>query len=158
MTGVRLPLPRGAQNLLVIDFRAGGNAEPFLGTGWSAGERGHRWTDGESATIRLPPTATRGATAIDFTAHPFIHPPALPAQRLTIRFGARIAAEASLSAPKSFSLTLAPEECGRDLLVTLSLPECRRPAEVMPGALHGSDRRRLGIRLDLLHVRRGDAG
>lgn len=38
----------------VLDFSAGGNAEPFIsGTGWSGGEPWGRWTDGAEASLEM---------------------------------------------------------------------------------------------------------
>ena len=38
----------------ILTFAEGGSAEPFLGTGWSAGERWGRWCAARECAIRLP--------------------------------------------------------------------------------------------------------
>jgi hypothetical protein len=38
-----------------LDFKAGGNAAPYLGSGWAQREAWGTWSDGASATLRLSP-------------------------------------------------------------------------------------------------------
>jgi hypothetical protein len=70
---------------LVLSVRFGrdsGDAN-YLGPGWSAGEDGYRWMIGERSELWLEcPGAGNYLLELELT--PFVHPPALPVQRLAV--------------------------------------------------------------------------
>lgn len=57
-----------------IEFRTGGNADPYLGFGWSGAEPSGRWTIGSSANLRvsLPPAQANTNLRLTLKTRPLI--------------------------------------------------------------------------------------
>ena len=69
---------------LEISFASDGNADRYLGDGWSVSEAYFRWSIGGQSALTLPIPA--GPVAYDLTLDvmPHVNPPRLPQQQLTV--------------------------------------------------------------------------
>jgi hypothetical protein len=73
--------------ILTLNFGKGGNCEGRIGTGWSLGEAGYRWMIGAFSELRLGPVVKGGSYLLILDLEPFVKPPELPFQTLTISIG-----------------------------------------------------------------------
>ena len=53
----------------IIDFSSKGNANQYLGTGWSGQEMSYRWTEGNTANLELPFAESSSEIALRFELH-----------------------------------------------------------------------------------------
>jgi hypothetical protein len=145
-TGLKAALDRHA----LVDFRPGGNSQPFLGEGWSEtiDEWAH-WTDGPRATLRLGKHSENGHGGnLEMTLSAFVSP-RHPRQRVTVslngkQLGVLELTEAQVAnGPAKIHLPVPSgvDTCGGDLLLTLDLPDAQSPKSLGLS----NDLRRLGI-------------
>ena len=90
----------------VIDFTAAGNSAAHRVSGWSAQEDERVWAIGASSALILPPLDANLDWSLEIDLDPLTHPPALPAQGLTVRFGAAVLLETRLTEPQLVRLFL----------------------------------------------------
>ena len=55
---------------IAITFGASGNCAQHIGAGWSGPEPGHRWSDGISSEITLPPLSAGGRMKLTLVVWP----------------------------------------------------------------------------------------
>jgi hypothetical protein len=112
--------------------------EPYLGQGWSEAEGSRRWTDGTQARLVL---GAGDAAVLRLRLRPFLAPPRLPRQRMTVEQDGRRLAEMVLdeTSPAVHAFALGPRTAPG--VVTLALPDAASPASRGPRA----DPRRLGV-------------
>ena len=99
---------------LVLSLRFGRDSGDtnYLGSGWSGGEDGYRWMIGERSELWLEcPGAGNYLLELELT--PFVHPPALPVQRLAVAVRGTVV--------------------GRSVLAGLSTLGYRIPADLLAG-------------------------
>ena len=117
---------------LVINFGGNGNSLSYLGGGWARPEEKFTCAIGQESHLILP--LGREATEFVLTMNviPFVHPPALPAQRLIVSVDETTIGTASISRPTALAWRIPaelPRRSGRTL-VTLSHPDFARPSDV----------------------------
>jgi hypothetical protein len=79
------------EDALHLNFSAeGSNAEPYLGEGWHHAEVGHRWTDGLTSVLRLPPFKPQPWFALTIQCWPF-NPPGVEQTATLVLNGTQIA-------------------------------------------------------------------
>jgi hypothetical protein len=69
---------------LTISFAAAGNSLAFLGGGWARSEPEFTWSVGAESHLMFPRLAAAGEYMLTLDVVPFVHPSALPAQRLIV--------------------------------------------------------------------------
>lgn len=128
-----------------LDFRAGGNGNPYLGLGWNRPEHERRWTSGKTAEIILPGTFEPDRDyRMRMSVQPFVVKGALEKQRLTIEANGRPIGQYKLSSPSRQQITaVIPAEYVQedDFRITLITPDHTSPAAL--GLSH--DQRSLAI-------------
>ncbi len=67
-----------------ISFHSNGNAQAYLGDGWSFAEDAMQWSIGGQSALTLPIAANASAFELELDVMPHINPPRLPHQQLTI--------------------------------------------------------------------------
>ena len=67
-----------------IEFGLDGNAQGYLGYGWSGPEAGYQWSVGERSLVTLPNLGSAAEYWLEMDASPFVSPPLLRRQRLDI--------------------------------------------------------------------------
>ena len=70
-----------------LTFGFDGNAEPYLGFGWSGPEAGYQWSVGERSLLTIPVPGRAPEYWLEMEVRPFIAPPLVPHQRLDVRVG-----------------------------------------------------------------------
>jgi hypothetical protein len=69
---------------IAVTFGLEGDAEPYLGEGWSGPEPGYQWTVGERSLVTLPDPGPADEYWLEMEVTPYVMPPLLPSQRLDI--------------------------------------------------------------------------
>lgn len=67
-----------------IVFGRDGSDRYHLGAGWSGDEPGYRWSTGQSSELWLDNPGDNSDYVLELILAPFVHPPALPQQRLAV--------------------------------------------------------------------------
>lgn len=133
-----------------IAFGLGGNSGKFQGDGWSRAEKTFTWTNGPKCELILvfnqprPPSTTASAYKLSIDAKPFVVKGVHDEQELSVAINGHPVHSKKYSAATTIVLDVPVEAIGHagQLQVQFSLPDCRRPAEVLPGS---TDQRLLGF-------------
>jgi hypothetical protein len=67
-----------------LDFAHGGNAQPYLGAGWSSAERDFTWTEDDESTISFDAPSEPGTYALRLTSGAFLPKPNIERQDMQI--------------------------------------------------------------------------
>jgi hypothetical protein len=129
-TGASIPLPSRQKALLDIDLRAGGNAERFLGDGWSNAEPTHRWAIGPQCLIKIPATALAGPTAIEFSVLPFVDQRSHPRQRAVVFLNDVKMFERAISATETISVAVPVDLQGKSVTLKIVTPDAVAPKDL----------------------------
>jgi len=127
-----------------IHFGIGGEAELYLGPGWSGPEKGFTWTDGTRSSLILPMNAPQSNLLLNLKFSPFLTNNQLDHQRLNIWFNGHLIKNYTIS--KSGSQTIVVE-IDRTLFseniqtLNFELPDAISPYEIG----NSKDTRTLGI-------------
>lgn len=117
--------------------------------GWSGGEGQFRRTDGTSAHVvfQLDPV---GAGLLEMKVEPFLVPPKLKRQRLTVRLNGASLATLVLSdpEPRTYSMPIPSGVLKEHNLLVLDLPDARTPISLRVSP----DTRKLGVKLYWLRI------
>ena len=124
---------------LTLRFGREGNAESYLGNGWSAGEPNYRWMTGEMSEVWLEHPGHDLDYTLEMDLHPFVRPPELQCQRLVVQVRGieigteRIEARGTFrwSIPKTLLAAAGP------VRLTFLHPDARQPKEL---GISGDDR------------------
>jgi hypothetical protein len=146
-------------DLLTIDFGAGGNADPFVAGGWGAAGAESRWMTGAVSELRFAAGELGGDCLIDFEFHPWVSPPVLGAQRLTVSCNGVVIGESTLLAPGRFGYRVPAAACaaGQSASLLIAHLDAARPCDLGPS----EDARLLSAavrRVRVLRMREGAAG
>lgn len=89
-----------------FNFGTGSASAAFLKTGWSTQEAGGTWSNAKEVTVELPlAEAVRGKTlTIEFGVIPYVHPPTITSQKVTVMVGGVSAGV------MTFDATMAPQQ------------------------------------------------
>lgn len=135
-----------------IDFTDAGNSGPCKRFGWSHEEPELTWTVGRSAelVLPLPPDATHLRVEIGIT--PFVHPPRLMRQRLSIEVNGRALPELVLHQHDvlSFEVDRSQLAAQDELILVFTQPSATSPRSMGLSA----DARVLGFAFHWLRLRR----
>lgn len=142
----------GAEGVLShLQFGRGGNADAYLGRGWSSGEDGFRWMVDDVSEFWMGAAAS-GPYTMTLDLHPNTEKTAHPAQRVTISVGGTDLYRADLSGPVTCDITIpetVPLSGGRIHIVI------QHPDAISPQALTGaSDVRHLALAIREARLRR----
>jgi hypothetical protein len=120
------------EQILRLEFGKDGQTEDRVGTGWSLAETSHRWMVGPYSELRLGPFVAGGDYFFTLEVEPFIKPPALEAQRLSISIGGVPFIQTELTAGGRFGYRIPPELIAEDgdLVMVFDHPDAARPSEV----------------------------
>jgi hypothetical protein len=132
-----------------LTFAARGNCEPYLGEGWHGPENTHRWTDGQSSTVKLPPLRGRPWFALTMQFSPLgING---LTQRLTVLLNGAQVKRYEPSSSGSFTLVLpgALVRADGENILSLDHPDAARPSEIVAG---NSDSRMLALAFQSLEL------
>ncbi|PPQ37311.1 hypothetical protein [Rhodopila globiformis] len=121
---------------LTISFATAGNSLGYLGGGWARSEPGFSWGIGTESHLVLPRLAPADAYILTLDVVPFVHPPELPRQLLTVSINDTVVGATSLSRPTLLGYRI-PGRLARQserMLVTLRHPDAARPQDVSGAA------------------------
>ena len=134
----------------LLRFGAGGDAEPFLGAGWSHAEDGFRWTDGDLAALAFSFERPPGELMLSFTARPLLAA-GVTCQRVSALWDGTPIGDWTISDSKAYhALILSPEFSGNPVHV---LEFLIRDAFSPSSKNIGADSRRLGLAFTNLALR-----
>jgi len=119
---------------LSINFGANGNSLSYLGGGWARAEDSFTWAIGPESHLLVPFGGEPREFVLTLNVVPFIHPPALNAQRLIVSIDETTIGTATLSRPTVLALRIPVGLVRRSerTLVTLSHPDAARPSFLEP--------------------------
>ena len=143
-SGVQYNLPTAYYSGTTIHFGIGGEAEPYLGSGWSRPENGFRWTDATSASIIFSMNKPQSDLLLNLQFIPFLSNEKLDHQRLIIWVNGHLIKNYTVSTPGSQTIVV---EIDRTLLdeniqtLNFELPDATSPYEIG----RSKDPRTLGI-------------
>ena len=137
----------------IIDFRTGGNAAPYLGSGWSGSETWGTWADRGTAVLRLSPGAIGNADlSLTVRGRAFVVPQ-YPRREVDVLINGRLAGRWSFDGPdiveRALRLPADVTPSVETLEIAFVTETTRSPAELG----FSSDKRRLGIGLVEARVR-----
>jgi hypothetical protein len=126
-----------------IVFGAAGNARAYTGEGWSVPDTDHTWTIDDRSVLSFPPPADAEAYRLELDVRPFVSPPELPSQRLSVTVnGALIQVFDPIDAGVTECAVPGPLIRGRDgVEIVLEHPRAARPSDLNAGG----DSRRLAV-------------
>jgi hypothetical protein len=118
------------EQILTLNFGKGGNCEGRIGTGWSLGEAGYRWMVGAFSELRLGPVVKGGSYLLILDLEPFVKPPELPFQTLTISIGGVPFVQAEISDNGRYGYRIPVELITGDgeVLVVFDHPDANKPS------------------------------
>ena len=137
----------------IIQFGMTGNADSFLGVGWSPCDASLCWTNGHLSNLNLPVEATEIDLDLTIRLFPFTRLPKVPRQRIGVSVnGLKLAEwEITQGQPQNFTLKIPAEQTTDEhLQISFELPDAVKPYLLGLGA----DKRMLGaamisLRLDI---------
>ncbi|HYZ25042.1 MAG TPA: hypothetical protein VE690_23105 [Rhodopila sp.] len=117
---------------LTINFALGGNSLAFLGGGWAPAEAGFTWGTGAESHLVLPRPRPADEYVLTLDVVPFVHPPALPAQRLIVSVNDTPVGSTTLSRPTllGYRIPAALAAQAERMLITLQHPDAARPMDL----------------------------
>ena len=134
-----------------VRFGMTGNADPFLGVGWSPCDADGCWTNGHLAILNLPVEATAADLDLTIRLFPFTRLPNVPRQRIGVSVNGMKLAEwvVTEGQPQNFTLKIPAEQTtGQHLQISFELPDAVKPYLLGLGA----DKRMLGVAMVSLRL------
>lgn len=150
---------RPAPEATTVDFRKGGDSGQFTAAGWSDPESNFRWMTGEISELKLEPGLPNANYILELDLTPFVNPPGIMAQRLTVSVNGTVIAQSDVAIESRFGYRI-PAALLADAPITsivLSHPDAMRPCDVRDS----TDSRLLSLavtRMKLSPVRFGISG
>lgn len=117
---------------LKISFAGAGNSLGYLGGGWARAEAEFTWTTGAESHLIVPRLAVGEDHVLTLDVVPFVHPPALPSQRLIVSVNDTVIGSTEISRPTLLGYHLGSASAGRAerVLITLQHPDATRPCDL----------------------------
>jgi hypothetical protein len=117
---------------LTINFGLSGNSFSYLGGGWARPEEKFTWATGQESHLILPRGPEGRELVLTMNVIPFVHPPALRAQRVIVSVDQTTIGVASIARPTMLAWRIPAGLMHRSerTLVTLSHPDVARPRDV----------------------------
>ena len=120
---------------LTINFAATGNSLAFLGGGWARSEDDFTWGIGAESHLMFPRLSPIGEYVLTLDVVPFVHPSALPSQRLIVSVNDTVLGSSEIDRPTLLGYRIPPNLPATDrLVVTLQHPDAARPCEFTDSA------------------------
>ncbi len=91
---------------LDIRFGQDGNDQNHLGVGWSGPQPGFRWSVGPESEFWLENPGDGSDWGLELTLNPYVHPPALPEQRLTVLVRGNVVGRAAFGDQRTLLLRI----------------------------------------------------
>jgi hypothetical protein len=153
VASARFGRPTHRQEIIgkTIDFRRGGNSEPYRLGGWGRSEDEFTWSIGRSAHLALPIPEATAPLELELLLAAFIQPPKLPTQRLELWLQDEKVARWNVAQRSVFRVGIPVHAMrGRRVLVLeFRTPDATAPRDVLPSS---ADPRTLGISLYSLRL------
>ena len=128
-TGMALPLPE-AKDVLVVDFKDGGDSANYRGAGWSHQEQDFVWMIGDHSTLKLPVSPRRSGYELQLDVCPAVMPPRVPFQRLTVEVNGISLGTQEVRLPETLTFTISLNlENANQLNFMLRHPDAVVPAD-----------------------------
>jgi hypothetical protein len=117
---------------LTINFGASGNSLAFLGGGWARAEEHFTWAVGPESHLLLPLGEAPRDFVLSMNVIPFLHPPMLNSQRLTVSVDDTTIGTTTLTRPAVLAWRIPAGLARRTerTLITLSHPDVVRPKDL----------------------------
>jgi hypothetical protein len=117
----------------ICDLKSGASPGEVFVDGWSPPEERFIWTDGKRARLKLPRGAPCGTYRIRLVLRPFVAPPQLAAQSVTLSINGQVAGRDNISqfAVIEIDLPWAFVEGAPDVMVGLDTPDAARPSDLI---------------------------
>jgi hypothetical protein len=133
------------EQILTLNFGKGENCEGRVGTGWSLGEADYRWMVGAFSELNLGPVSFGDNYLLMLDIEPYVKPPELTHQRLTLSIDGVPFVQAAVDADGRYGYRIPPELIRNDgnLLIVLDHPDAARPSDLSTD----KDHRVLSIRV-----------
>lgn len=141
--GRLVPLTSEPPARLDLTFGHEGNAEPYLGYGWSGPETGYQWAVQERSLITLPLPGRAGEYWLEMAVKPYVCPPLLTGQRLDVIVSGRVVRSFTLSPAEEIGCTVPGALIGDTGTVEIVLNHPHAASPMLFGK--GSDDRRLSV-------------
>lgn len=126
-----------------IEFKFGGNSEPYQVSGWSKTEPEFTWSEGVSAKMTLPISSSPGGLTLKIVMAALIHDPELPSQPVEVYTNGQKVVEWQAGNTAEFVATIPGEVVKNGGSLDL---EFRTPKAASPKSLGiSADPRVLGI-------------
>lgn len=138
---------------ITIFFGAGGDSERYRLLGWSSTEGAYTWTDGIGASLAVRLPASEHPVRMSIKAAGMNAPDRLPFQPVEVTVNGEKIASWQVADEKLYTAIIpqrfvqAPESF---LFIDFYMPKCASPSSLG----HGSDGRRLGLRVTDLKFRK----
>jgi hypothetical protein len=120
------------EQILRLEFGKDGQSEDRVGAGWSLAETSHRWMVGPYSELRLGPFVAGSDYFFTLEVEPFIKPPTLETQRLSISIGGVPFIQTELTAGGRFGYRIPAEliTADGDLVMVFDHPDAARPSDL----------------------------
>jgi hypothetical protein len=143
VTDTTAPTPAAIQFGTKISFGEGGNSETYRVSGWSKTEAKFTWTEGTSARLRIPISATNDPISLKMTLAALIKPPDLASQPVEVYVNDQKITEWQVGTTAEFVAAIPSSitKVGGTLAVELRTPKATSPKSLGLSA----DSRVLGI-------------
>ena len=115
-----------------IEFKIGGNSEPYRLSGWSNAETQFTWSEGTVAKLALPISANPAGLKLQLITGALIHEPDFPSQPVEVYANDKKIAEWQVGSVSEFSAPIPAEITKTRGSLTL---EFRTPKATSPKAL-----------------------
>jgi len=139
------------EQVLRVEFGKDGEGDKHTGNGWSLAEAGHRWMVGAYSEVTLGPFVKNGSYLLVMDADPFVRPPALTAQRLSISIGGVPFLQTELTVGGRYGYRIPPElvTADGDLTLVFDHQDAAKPSDL---SSRQKDHRTLAISVDSLEI------
>jgi len=130
-TGISAASQEIPNNIRTINFGAGGNCEGLVRGGWSVPEPAFRWMIGVESELRLDEPLVDGDYVIELEVTPFVRPPGLPSQRLTVCVNGTVVGQSTVAenARMGYRIPAAALSSRNNTSILLSHPDAARPCD-----------------------------
>jgi len=150
--GIYAEVPQAPKTVLTINFGADGNSDEFVAGGWSHTERPFRWMTGVESELRINQGLVDGDYIIELDLDPFLKPPALRTQRLTVAVNGTVIGQSTVAhdGRLGYRAPAAALAGGHITSIVLTHPDAARPCDFG----QSTDPRSLSVALRRLSVSR----
>lgn len=137
---------------LTIQFAVGGNSEDFVREGWSHAEGKFRWMTGRESKLLLNRPVPAGDFILELDLHPFVRPPTLESQRLTVSVNGVVVGQSTIlrKGRRGYRIPASALSKEADVSIVFTHPDAARPCDLR----ESRDTRFLSVSLERLRLSR----